>query len=102
MFITPLEGKIIAEPLQKGEKEKTTASGILIANDTVEKMRFVKARVVAVATHKYVGDKLVPMIVKENDVIYFDQTTTREFKYDGNDYFCLEEDRVYGVLNDNS
>ena len=102
MFITPLEGKIIAEPLQRGEEEKTTASGIVIPGSEVEKMRFVKARVVAVATHKYVGDKLVPMIVKENDVIYFDQTTTREFKFDSKDYYCLEEDRVYGVLNDNS
>jgi chaperonin GroES len=94
--IQPLQGKIIAIPLKS---EVTTKSGIVLSG-TSEQNRFVKGEVIACATEKYVGEKLVPMTVKVGDIVYFDEYSTREFSIDAEKYYSLTEDNIYIIFKE--
>jgi co-chaperonin GroES (HSP10) len=97
MKITPLDGKLIAEVIE--EKERTTESGIILTKKSAEQMRFVLGKVVAAAEYKWVGEKAITMRVKVGDVVYFDEYTTKEFMHRSRKLYCLDEDKIYGIVD---
>lgn len=89
-WIKPLKGKIIVQSLK--DEERTTESGLIISSQTAEKMRFIKGEVIA--TGKEVEE------IKTGDIIIFDEYTTRELLHNGDKYYCLDEEKAYGVVNE--
>lgn len=96
MKIQPIAGNVIVESLKR--EERTTESGLIISDAVAEKIRFVKGTVIAAADVKYVGEREVPMQIKVGDTIYFDEYTAREFTFRGIEYYCVAEEKAYGVL----
>lgn len=97
MKIEPMTGKVIAEPI--GAEDTKTQSGIIIPGST-DLGRFIKGKIVAASEEKYIGEKLVPMKLKVGDIIYFDEYTTREFVINAIKYYCLDEDKAYGIIHE--
>jgi chaperonin GroES len=94
MKLVPLEDRVLVERL---EKEETTKSGIVLPDTAQEKPT--KGKVVAVGPGKY-SDKgeLIPMPVKEGDVVVFAKYGGTELKLDGEDYLVLRQSDLIGIL----
>ena len=95
--INPLPGKVIVKPLE--EKERKTDSGIILSG-AAENMRWVFGEVIAAATYRIEGDKRVDMILKVGDKLYFDELSTREFRFKNDKYYCVFETDAYGVVEE--
>jgi chaperonin GroES len=95
MKLVPLEDRVVVKLL---EKEETTKSGIVLPDTAQEKPS--KAKVIAAGPGKYSerGD-LLPMPVKEGDIVVFAKYAGTEIKLDGEDYLVLRAmNDVIGVL----
>ena len=95
MKIKPLSDHIVIEPLKQEEK---TASGILLP-ETVEKERPEQGKVVAVGPGKKNEDgKVIPLDVKEGDVVLFTKYGPNEVKIDDTEYLIAREDDILGIV----
>jgi chaperonin GroES len=85
MKLVPLEDRVLVEII---EQEQVTPTGIVLPDTAKEKPS--KGRVVAVGPGKYTdkGD-LLPMPVKEGDLVVFAKYAGTELKLDGEDYLVL-------------
>ncbi len=94
MKLVPLEDRVLVTRL---EKEETTKSGIVLPDTAQEKPT--KGKVISVGPGKY-SDKgdLIPMPVKEGDVVVFAKYAGTELKLDGEDYLVLRLTDLIGVL----
>jgi chaperonin GroES len=95
MKLVPLEDRVVVKLL---EQEETTKSGIVLPDTAKEKPS--KAKVIAAGPGKYSekGD-LLPMPVKEGDIVVFAKYAGTEIKLDGDDYLVLRAmTDVIGVL----
>ena len=84
--------------LERLEEENITAGGIIIPDNAREKP--VRGRVIATGTGIYSGDKLIPVTVKENDVVLFAKwaSSVNEIKLEGRDYVLIKETDILGIL----
>jgi chaperonin GroES len=91
----PLHNYVLLERI---EEETKTAGGIIIPDNAKEKPS--RGRVIAVGAGVYNGDKLIPVVVKENDVVMFAKwaSSVNEVKIDGRDYVLIKETDILGIL----
>lgn len=91
----PLHNYVLLERL---EEENITAGGIIIPDNAREKP--VRGRVIATGSGIYNGDKLIPVTVKENDVVLFAKwaSSVNEIKLDGRDYVLIKETDILGII----
>ena len=95
MKIRPLQDRLIVERV---EEETTTAGGIIIP-DTVSKEKPQEGKVIAVGKGKKTDDgKIIPMDVKEGDLVLFGKYAGSEIKVDGKEYLIMREDDILGVV----
>jgi chaperonin GroES len=85
MKLVPLEDRVVVKVL---EQEEMTKTGIVLPDTAQEKPS--KGKVVAVGPGKYSekGD-LLPMPVKEGDIVVFAKYAGTEVKVDGEEYLVL-------------
>lgn len=84
MKLVPLEDRVIVKVMEEEEK---TASGIVLPDTAKEKPQ--KAKVLAVGPGRYVEDKLIPLDVKEGDIVVFAKYGGTEIKVDGEELLIL-------------
>ena len=77
--------------------EEKTASGIYIPDTAKEKPQ--QGRVVAVGSGKYVDGKLVPLDVKEGDIVLYGKYSGTEIKRDDQDFLILRESDILAILD---
>ncbi len=95
MNIRPLQDRIIVERV---EEETTTAGGIIIP-DTVSKEKPQEGKVVAAGKGKVTPEGTVlPLDVKEGDLVLFGKYAGSEIKVDGKEYLIMREDDILGVV----
>lgn len=95
MNIRPLQDRIIVERV---EEETTTAGGIIIP-DTVSKEKPQEGKVVAAGKGKVTPEgKVLPLDVKEGDLVLFGKYAGSEIKVDGVEYLIMREDDILGVV----
>ena len=94
MKLVPLEDRVLVERL---EKEDKTKSGIVLPDTAQEKPT--KGKILAAGPGKY-SDKgeLIPMPVKEGDIVVFAKYAGTELKLDGDDYLVLRVSDIIGLL----
>ena len=85
MKLVPLEDRVVVKII---EQEQVTPTGIVLPDTAKEKPS--KGRVVAAGPGKYSekGD-MIPMPVKEGDLVVFAKYAGTELKLDGEDYLVL-------------
>ncbi len=95
MNIRPLQDRIIVERV---EEETQTAGGIIIP-DTVSKEKPQEGKVVAAGKGKVTPEgKVLPLDVKEGDLVLFGKYAGSEIKVDGVEYLIMREDDILGVV----
>lgn len=95
MNIRPLQDRIIVERVE----EETTTSGGIIIPDTVSKEKPQEGKVVAAGKGKVTPEgKVLPLDVKEGDLVLFGKYAGSEIKVDGKEYLIMREDDILGVV----
>jgi len=90
-----LQDRIIVERV---EEETTTAGGIIIP-DTVSKEKPQEGKVIAAGQGKVTPEgKVLPLDVKEGDLVLFGKYAGSEIKVDGKEYLIMREDDILGVV----
>ena len=94
MKLVPLEDRVVVKLLAQEEK---TVSGIVLPDTAKEKPT--KATVIAAGPGKYDDNgKLIPMPVKEGDIVVFAKYAGTEVKLDGEEYLVLRASDLIGIL----
>jgi len=94
MNVKPLLDNILIEPL---EKERKTASGIVIPDSAKEKPQ--EGKVVAVGPGKFVeSGQMVKPAVKVGDLVLYKKWGGNEVKIEGKDYLIVKEEDILATL----
>lgn len=93
MKFSPLHDRIVIKRL---DAETQTEGGIFLAPTALEKPN--RGTVIAVGPGKYVGNKFVATVVKENDIVLFSRNAGHVVTLDKVDYTMLTEDEIYGIV----
>lgn len=97
MRIQPLSDHVLIEPLRQEEKTK---SGILLP-ETAEKEKPEQGKVIAVGPGKKTEDgRVIPLEVKEGDVVLFTKYGPNEVKVDEKEYLIAREEDILAVIRD--
>ena len=97
MNIKPLSDHILIEPLNQEDK---TRGGILLPK-TAEKERPEKGKVIAVGPGKRNSDgKVVPLYVKEGDIVFFTKYGPHEIKINDKEYLIAREEEILAILKE--
>ncbi len=95
--IIPLGDRVLVKPMQKDEGKKT-ASGIIIP-ETIDKEKPEQGKVIAVGNGKMNDEgNVIPMNVKEGDIVIFSKYGPEEIKVDGEEYYILSETSILAVI----
>ncbi len=95
MKIKPLSDHILIEPMEKEEKTK---AGILLP-ETAEKERPEQGKVIAVGPgRKTSSGKIVPLNVKQGDVVLFTKYGPNEIKVDDKEYLIAKEEDILAII----
>ena len=95
MIIKPLSDHVLIEPLKQEEKTK---SGILLP-ETAEKEKPEQGKVIAVGPGKKTDEgKVVPLEVKEGDVVLFTKYGPNEVKIDDKEYLIAREEDILAII----
>ena len=96
MKITPLDDRILIEPMTREEK---TESGIILP-ETIEKERPEQGKVVAVGPGKFDSSgKRLPMDVKRGDVVLFTKYGPNEVTFENKEYLIARQDDILAVIS---
>ena len=94
MNVRPLHDRIIVQRIEEAEQR---IGGIIIPDTAKEKPQ--QGKVIAVGGGKKKDDgKVVPMDVKEGDVILFGKYSGQEIKIEGEEVLIMREEEVLAVL----
>lgn len=94
-MLKPLEDRVLAIRFDKEEIK----GGIIIPNKLQQKAT--KARVVAIGPGKHTENGvLVPLTVKEDDIIVFTKWGGTEITEDGKDYLVLKESDILAIVTE--
>ncbi len=92
--VKPLYDRVLVEILEAEEKTK---GGIVLPDTAQEKPQ--QAKVVAVGKGKVSDDgKLVPLQVKEGDVVLFGKYSGTELKMGDKELLMLKEEDILGIV----
>ncbi len=95
--IIPLGDRVLVKPMQKDEGKKT-ASGIIIP-ETIDKEKPEQGKVISVGKGRLSDSgEVIPMNVKEGDVVIFSKYGPEEIKVDGEEYYILSETSILAVI----
>jgi len=95
MKLVPLEDRVVVKVLEEEEKTK---SGIVLPDTAKEKPQ--KATVLAVGPGRYDGDDLIPIDIKEGDVVIFSKYGGTEIKVDGEDVLILRASDILAKVTE--
>jgi len=97
MSIRPLHDKVV---IRRNEEEATSAGGIVLPGSAAEKPN--QGKVLAVGPGRVTSDgALQSMSVKKgDDVIFGPYAGNNTIKIDGEELLILNENEIYGVLED--
>ena len=95
MKLVPLEDRVVVKLM---EQEDKTQSGIVLPDTAQEKPQ--KATVVVAGPGKYDKGKLMPMPVKEGDLVVFAKYSGTEVKVEGGEYLVLRASDLLAVLQE--
>ncbi|HHU60849.1 MAG: co-chaperone GroES [Bacillota bacterium] len=93
MNIKPLGDRIVLKVLEAEEK---TASGIVLPDTAKEKPQ--QAKVLAVGPGNYEDGKLVPMNVKEGDIVLFAKYSGTEVKHGGEELLIVRQNDLLAIV----
>ena len=94
--VRPLHDRIIVRRIEETDQK---VGGIIIPDTAKEKPQ--QGKVIAAGRGKLNDDgKLVPLDVKEGDLILFGKYSGQEIKLDGEDYLIMREDEVLGIMEE--
>jgi chaperonin GroES len=94
MKFRPLHDRVVVKRIEADSK---TAGGIIIPDTAQEKPQ--QGEVVAVGPGgRDESGKLIPIDVREKDIILFGKWSGTEVKIDGVDYLIMKESDIMGVL----
>jgi chaperonin GroES len=89
----PLGDRVIVEP---ESAEQTTKSGIVLPDTAQEKPQ--SGKIVSVGTGKTTDEgKVLPLTVKEGDVVIYAKYGGTELKVDGKEYLIVRESDILAV-----
>ena len=95
MKIQPLSNHILIEPIKQEEKTKT---GILLP-ETAERDKPEQGKVIAVGPGKKTSSgKIIPLDVKEGDIVLFTKYGPHEIKINGKEYLITREEDILAIL----
>ena len=95
MTIKPLSGYILIEPVAQEEKTKT---GILLP-DTADKESPEQGKVIAVGPGKKdETGQIIPMEVKEGDIVLFTKYGPSEIKVEDKEYLIAKQEDILAIL----
>ncbi len=95
MKVKPLGDRVLVEVL---EAEERTKGGIVLPDTAKEKPQ--QGKVVSVGKGKISDDgKVVPLEVKEGDVILYGKYSGTELKVDDRNLLMLREEDILGVVS---
>ncbi len=96
MKFRPLHDRVVVKRIESDEK---TAGGIIIPDTAKEKPQ--QGEVVAVGPGgRDETGKLIPIDVKQGDVVLFGKWSGTEVKIDGVEYLIMKESDIMGVMED--
>lgn len=96
LALRPLGNRILVQRL---EQEETLKGGIILPDSAKKKQE--SARVIAVGKGKInEKGKLLPMPVKEGDVILMDKYAGQEVTVEDEEYVVLRSDDVIAIIED--
>jgi len=94
MKFKPLHDRVL---LRRLESESKTAGGIIIPDTAKEKPA--QAEVVSIGTGvRDENGKLVPLAVKEGDIVLFSKWSGSEVTIDGEELLVVKESDIMGIL----
>jgi len=94
MQLRPLYDRII---VKRVEKQRTTASGIVIPDNATEKPE--QGEIVAIGSGKLLNDGSVrPLQVKVGDQVLFGKYSGQTVKVKGDELLVLREEDVLGII----
>ena len=95
MIIKPLSDHILIEPVAQEEKTKT---GILLP-DTADKESPEQGKVIAVGPGaKDESGQVIPMEVKEGDIVLFTKFGPNEIKVEDKEYLIAKQEDILAIL----
>lgn len=95
MKIKPLSDHILIEPMEQKEKTK---EGILLP-ETAEKERPEQGKIIAVGPgRKTASGKIIPLNVKQGDIVLFTKYGPNEIKVDDKEYLIAKEEDILAIL----
>lgn len=94
MDIRPLGDRVLIEVVE----EEIQKQGILYIPDTA-KEKPQQGKVVAVGKGRYEDGKLVPLDVKEGDIILYGKYSGTEIKHSGKDYLIVRESDILAIVS---
>ena len=90
----PIRDRLLVKKIEDSMKTK---SGLTLSDDTKE--RPTKGQVLAVGEGKLNEDgKLIPMVVKTDDLIVYPKYAGHPIKIEGIEYLILDENEVLGIM----
>lgn len=96
MNIKPIRGNIVVKPIRE---DITTKSGIVLP-DTIDKERPERGEVLAIGSGQITeSGQIIPMSVKEGDIVIFKKYSPDEIKIDGVEYLFIKESDVIAIIN---
>ncbi len=93
MNLKPLRDKVVVKALEEEEKTK---GGIVLPDTAKEKPQ--KGKVVAVGSGKVKDGKVIPLEVKEGDVIIYEKYGPSEIKVDGEELLIIKEEDILAII----
>jgi chaperonin GroES len=97
--IQPLGDRVLVKPLSEEETGKKSPLGIIIP-ETVDREKPAQGRVIAVGEGR-IDEKgnLIPVRVTQGDRVVFSKYSPDELKFEGEEYFILNESSILAVIN---
>ncbi|CCB88663.1 MAG: co-chaperone GroES [Simkania sp.] len=96
LTLRPLGNRVLVQRL---EQEETLKGGIILPDSAKKKQE--SARVVAVGKGKSTDDgKILPMPVKEGDLILMDKYAGQEVTVDDEEFIVLRSDDIIAIIED--
>ncbi len=94
MIVKPLRENIL---IKRVEEENKTAGGIILPDTAKEKPS--EGKVIAVGEGRVTPDgKVLPMSIKEGDVVLFSKWTGTEIKIDGVPHLIVKEGDILAIV----
>ncbi len=94
MKLRPLYDRILVERL---ESEEVTKGGIILPDSAKEKPQ--QGKIIAAGEGRRTDEgKIIPLKVKEGDLILFGKYTGSEVKIEGTEYLIMKEDDIMGII----